>query len=94
MTATTIPTAISTELQAAFDAAIARSKTLTTRPDNTTLLRLYGLYKQGSVGDATGERPGLTDFVARAKWDAWAALRGTPREQAMQAYIDTLQTLV
>ena len=85
--------AISTELQAAFDAAIARSKTLTTRPDNLTLLQLYGLYKQGSNGDATGERPGMTDFVARAKWDAWAALKGTSRAQAMQRYIDALGEL-
>ena len=85
--------AISTELQAAFDAAIARSKTLTTRPDNLTLLQLYGLYKQGSNGDATGERPGMTDFVARAKWDAWAALKGTSRAQAMQRYIDALDKL-
>ena len=85
--------AISTELQAAFDAAIARSKTLTTRPDNLTLLQLYGLYKQGSNGDATGERPGMTDFVARAKWDAWAALKGTSRAQAMQRYIDALDEL-
>ena len=85
--------AISTELQAAFDAAIARSKTLTTRPDNLTLLQLYGLYKQGSNGDATGERPGMTDFVARAKWDAWAALKGTSRAQAMQRYVDALGEL-
>ena len=93
MTATTIPTAISTELQAAFDAAIARSKTLTTRPDNQTLLQLYGLYKQGSAGDVSGERPGLTDFVARAKWDAWAARKGMPRAEAMQAYIDQINAL-
>ena len=88
-----IDTAIPAELQAAFDAAVAHSKTLASRPDNLTLLRLYGLYKQGCSGDATGERPGLTDIVARAKWDAWAALTGTPRAQAMQRYIDTLGEL-
>jgi acyl-CoA-binding protein len=80
-------------LQAAFDAAFARSKTLTTRPDNQTLLRLYALYKQASVGDASGERPGLTDVVARAKWDAWAACKGMPRSAAMQAYVDAVQAL-
>ena len=85
--------AITADLQAAFDAAIAHSKTLTARPDNLTLLQLYGLYKQGSNGDATGERPGMTDFVARAKWDAWAALKGTSRAQAMQRYIDALGEL-
>ena len=86
-------TPISAELQTAFDAAVAHSKTLTTRPDNQTLLQLYGLYKQGSAGDASGERPGLTDFVARAKWDAWAARKGMPRAEAMQAYIDQITAL-
>lgn len=86
-------TPITAELQTAFDAAVAHSKTLTTRPDNQTLLQLYGLYKQGSAGDASGERPGLTDFVARAKWDAWAARKGMPRAEAMQAYIDQINAL-
>jgi len=90
MTDSPVPAA----LQAAFDAAIAQSKTLTTRPDNQTLLQLYGLYKQGSAGDITGERPGMTDFVARAKWDAWEARKGLARAEAMQAYIDKINTLL
>lgn len=85
--------AITADLQAAFDAAIAHSKTLTIRPDNLTLLQLYALYKQGSSGDVSGERPGMTDFVARAKWDAWAALQGTSRAQAMRDYIDRVHSL-
>ncbi|MCE1162111.1 MAG: acyl-CoA-binding protein [Thiomonas sp.] len=85
--------AITADLQAAFDAAIAHSKTLTTRPDNLTLLQLYALYKQGSSGDVSGERPGMTDFVDRAKWDAWAALQGTSRAQAMRDYIDRVHSL-
>lgn len=85
--------AITADLRAAFDAAIAHSKTLTTRPDNLTLLQLYALYKQGSSGDVSGERPGMTDFVARAKWDAWAALQGTSRAQAMRDYIDRVHSL-
>jgi len=89
MTDSPIPPA----LQAAFDAAIAHSKTLTIRPDNQILLQLYGLYKQGSAGDASGERPGMTDFVARAKWDAWAARKGMPRTEAMQSYIDQINAL-
>jgi len=89
MTDSPIPPA----LQAAFDAAIAHSKTLTIRPDNQILLQLYGLYKQGSAGDASGERPGMTDFVARAKWDAWAARKGMPRAEAMQSYIDQINAL-
>lgn len=50
-------------LQEQFEAAVAESKTLPERPDNMTLLKMYGLYKQGSNGDVQGERPGMTDFV-------------------------------
>ena len=80
-------------LQDQFEQAVADSKTLPERPDNLTLLKLYALYKQASSGDATGERPGMTDFVARAKWDAWDALKGTAPEAAMQQYIDLVEEL-
>ncbi|MBX9868686.1 MAG: acyl-CoA-binding protein, partial [Burkholderiaceae bacterium] len=62
-----------------FTQALADSKTLPERPDNMTLLKMYALYKQGSNGDVTGERPGMTDFVGRAKFDAWAELKGTAK---------------
>ena len=65
------------DLQARFDAAVANSKSLPERPDNTVLLKLYALYKQASEGDVEGRRPGFTDLVGRAKYDAWAALKGT-----------------
>jgi acyl-CoA-binding protein len=80
-------------LQARFEEAVAASKNLPERPDNFTLLKLYALYKQASSGDATGERPGMTDFVARAKWDAWDALKSTSSEDAMQQYIDLVEGL-
>jgi acyl-CoA-binding protein len=81
------------KLKAAFDAAVADSKTLDERPDNQTLLRIYGLFKQASEGDATGKRPGFTDLVGRAKYDAWAALRGTSSEVAMQDYVNLITKL-
>jgi acyl-CoA-binding protein len=81
------------DLKQAFERAVADSKTLSERPDNMTLLRLYALFKQGSDGDATGERPGFTDFVGRAKWDAWNALKGTPADDAMRQYIDLVEDL-
>ena len=56
-----------------------------------TLLKLYALYKQGSDGDAEGKRPGFTDMVGRAKFDAWAALKGTGAEDAMQQYVDLIE---
>ena len=81
------------DLQAAFDAAVAASKTLDKRPDNQTLLRIYSLFKQATEGDASGKRPGFTDLVGRAKYDAWASLQGTSAEAAMQAYIDLVGKL-
>ena len=66
---------------------------LAERPDNSTMLRLYALYKQATKGDATGERPGGFDFVARAKFDAWSEIKGTSAEDAMQQYIDLVASL-
>lgn len=80
-------------LKEQFEQTVAESKNLAERPDNMTLLKMYGLYKQGSSGDAQGDRPGMTDFVARAKWDAWNALKGVEQESAMQQYIDLIADL-
>ena len=80
-------------LQEQFNQAQIDSKNLSERPDNITLLKIYALFKQGSSGDASGERPGMTDFVARAKFDAWAGLNGTSQEDAQQQYIDLIEEL-
>ena len=76
-----------------FDAAVADSKTLPERPDNATLLKIYALYKQASSGDVQDKRPGFTDMVGRAKWDAWNELKGTSTDEAMQQYIDLIEGL-
>lgn len=81
------------DLKTKFEAAVAHSKNLNERPDNMTLLKLYALYKQGSAGDNTEKKPGFTDMVARAKWDAWNTLKGTPQTDAMQQYIDQIESL-
>ena len=80
-------------LQEQFDQAVAESKNLPERPDNMTLLKIYALYKQGSSGDVEGKRPGFTDMVGRAKFDAWDALKGTYKEDAMQQYVDLINEL-
>jgi diazepam-binding inhibitor (GABA receptor modulating acyl-CoA-binding protein) len=80
-------------LQEQFDQAVIDSKNLPERPDNMTLLKIYALFKQASSGDAQGERPSMTDFVGRAKWDAWDALQGTAKETAMQQYVDLIADL-
>ncbi|WP_431260785.1 acyl-CoA-binding protein [Roseateles chitinivorans] len=76
-----------------FDAAVADSKNLPERPDNQTLLKLYALFKQATAGDVEGDRPGMTDFVNRAKWDAWKTLEGKTNDEAMQDYIDLVEGL-
>ncbi|WP_240126128.1 acyl-CoA-binding protein [Thermomonas alba] len=81
------------DLKTQFEQAAQDVKTLTERPDNETLLRLYALYKQGSEGDVNGPKPGFFDFVGTAKYEAWAKLKGTPREEAMQKYIDLVKKL-
>ncbi|ELX12886.1 acyl-coA-binding protein [Janthinobacterium sp. HH01] len=80
-------------LEEQFAQAQLDSKNLPERPDNMTLLKIYALFKQGSAGDATGDRPGMTDFVGRAKFDAWAALQGTSLDEAKQQYIDLIEGL-
>ena len=81
------------DLQAQFEAAANAAQSLSKRPDNDTLLRLYALYKQATVGDATGSRPGFTDFVGRAKYDAWAKLKGTAKDAAIRSYIALVESL-
>ena len=81
------------ELQQQFDNAVARSKELTRRPSNEELLQLYGLFKQATDGDATGERPGGFDFKAIAKYDAWAELKGKSKDEARKEYISLVDRL-
>ncbi|MCK7582738.1 MAG: acyl-CoA-binding protein [Chromatiales bacterium] len=81
------------DLATRFQTAADDSKKLTKRPDNDTLLKLYAHFKQGSSGDVEGKRPGFTDLVGRAKYDAWAKLKGMPKEDAMQQYIDLVESL-
>ncbi len=80
-------------LQSQFEQAVADSKNLPERPDNMTLLKIYALFKQASTGDVEGKRPGFTDMVGRAKYDAWDALKGTSKEDAMQQYVELINSL-
>jgi acyl-CoA-binding protein len=82
------------ELQQLFNESVALSKTLTERPDNETLLKLYSLYKQATEGDNIGDSPSNPfDFVNKAKHNAWEALKGTTKDSAMQEYIDLVKQL-
>ena len=81
------------KLKATFDAAVAASKQLPEKPDNMTLLKIYSLYKQATEGDVEGKRPGFTDMVGRAKYDAWATLKGKSQDEARQEYVDLIESL-
>ena len=81
------------ELETQFEEAAVNAQNLPARPDNESMLQLYSLYKQATVGDVTGKRPGFTDFVGRAKYDAWKKLKGTSSDDAKQAYINKVNEL-
>jgi diazepam-binding inhibitor (GABA receptor modulating acyl-CoA-binding protein) len=79
------------DLKTQFDAAAAAVLEAKRDPGNDLKLRLYANYKQATEGDVTGEKPGFTDFMNRAKYEAWAKLTGTPAEDAMKACIKLVE---
>lgn len=81
------------DLKAQFEQSVADSKNLPERPDNQTMLKLYALYKQATTGDVSGSRPGFTDMVGRAKWDAWNEIKGTSGDEAMKQYVSLVEDL-
>jgi diazepam-binding inhibitor (GABA receptor modulating acyl-CoA-binding protein) len=84
---------MSTDLQSRFQQAAEDSKKLPKRPDNNTMLKLYSLYKQSTVGDVTGSRPGGFDMEGKMKYDAWAKQKGKAKDAAMQEYVDLVESL-
>ena len=76
-----------------FEAAAKAVKDLKDDPGNDAKLKLYALFKQGTEGDATGRRPGFTDMIGRAKFDAWARVKGLAKEEAMKEYIALCKSL-
>lgn len=82
------------DLKAQFEQAQADVKTLTKRPGNDDMLALYSFFKQASQGDVSGSRPGMLDMVGRAKYDAWAKLKGTGKDDAIKKYIDKVAALL
>lgn len=81
------------DLKAKFDAASAAVKKLKEDPGNEAKLHLYALYKQGTEGDAQGRRPGFTDMIGRAKYDAWAKVKGQSKDDAMKNYVALVKSL-
>lgn len=82
------------ELKTLFEKAAADSKNLSAKPDNETLLQLYSLYKQSTEGDVSGDAPSNPfDFVGKAKYEAWASIKGKTSEAAMNEYVALVEKL-
>ena len=81
------------DLNTTFEEAVKNSTSLSERPDNGTLLKIYALYKQATEGDNEAKKPSFTDMVGRAKWDAWEKLKDTSMDEAKQQYIDLINSL-
>lgn len=79
------------DLKSEFEAAVDKVRNAPSdgsfKPSNDYKLKMYGLYRQATDGDVSGKRPGMLDMIGRMKYDAWAALKGVGRDEAMQRYI-------
>ena len=82
-----------TDINSLFKQASVAVKSLPARPDDDTMLKLYALFKQGSSGDVSGDKPGFFDFVATAKYEAWNGQKGLSTDDAMQQYIDLVKSI-
>ncbi len=85
---------MSEDLSARFQQASEAVKNLSQAPDSETMLKLYALFKQSTVGENTGKRPGMMDFVGKAKYDAWKELEGATSEEAMSRYVALVDSLI
>jgi diazepam-binding inhibitor (GABA receptor modulator, acyl-CoA-binding protein) len=81
------------DMKEKFEAAAEAVKSLKDDPGSDAKLKLYALFKQGTEGDASGRRPGFTDMIARAKFDAWAKVKGVSKEEAMKEYVALCKSL-
>jgi diazepam-binding inhibitor (GABA receptor modulator, acyl-CoA-binding protein) len=76
-----------------LEEAMALTKKFTSKPSQSELLSLYGLYKQATVGDNTEDPPGGFDFVAAAKYNAWKSFVGKSQEDATEEYINLVNSI-
>ena len=81
-------------LQDDFEKAAVDIKGLPSRPSNKDLLELYAFFKQGKVGDVSGDRPPKFDLFNRSKHDAWRRIKGMGQEEAMQNYVDKVNHML
>uniref|UniRef100_A0A1L8DZ93 Acyl-CoA-binding domain-containing protein 6 n=1 Tax=Nyssomyia neivai TaxID=330878 RepID=A0A1L8DZ93_9DIPT len=80
------------ELEKKFNEATKFVAGNVTKFNDGQLLTLYGWYKQSTVGDCDGNRPGIFQMAKRAKWDAWNKVKSTPKDEAMEKYIEIVRS--
>lgn len=81
------------DLQAQFNDMVdkVRNATIDFNPNNSQKLKLYAFYKQATEGDVTGECPSIVNMVERAKWQAWKAIKGKSKDEAMLGYLKVFE---
>jgi diazepam-binding inhibitor (GABA receptor modulating acyl-CoA-binding protein) len=77
-----------------FLLAVEAVNQLSTKPNNDTLSKLYGLYKQATVGDNKTDKPGMLDLRGNAKWNSWNNYKSYSKYQAEVEYIQLVNTLI
>ncbi len=82
------------ELDDAFEKAQIEINKLSKRPDDATSLKLYAFYKQASMGDVQGDKPGFFDFIGAAKYEAWAKNKGMSQVDAQKNYINLATKII
>ncbi|KAF9451913.1 acyl-CoA-binding protein [Macrolepiota fuliginosa MF-IS2] len=85
-------------IQAQFEKATSIVQSLPkngpVRPSQDDQLHFYSHYKQATIGDVNTNRPGMLDFVGKAKWDAWKEVEGKSKEDAQKEYVKKLLELL
>ncbi|VDI51759.1 peroxisomal 3,2-trans-enoyl-CoA isomerase [Mytilus galloprovincialis] len=80
-------------MDAEFEKAKVQLNTLQNEPGNDVKLTIYALFKQATIGKCNVKKPGMMDFVGKAKWDAWNNLSDMTQDEAQKAYIDLVHSL-
>jgi diazepam-binding inhibitor (GABA receptor modulating acyl-CoA-binding protein) len=62
--------------------------------DNDMLLKLYGYYKQATIGNCNIDCPAFWQVNDKAKWEAWDQHKGIKKTHAMKKYIKLVDKIL
>jgi diazepam-binding inhibitor (GABA receptor modulator, acyl-CoA-binding protein) len=80
-------------LEEKFIHSSEKIKKSSVKPNQEQLLKLYGLYKQATIGDCNISKPGFFSFEANYKYEAWNSLKGYSKEKSMEEYVSFVNEL-